>query len=39
MAKKYNSSQGHQLYKIDSIDEEGDIVIRNERARGDSEDE
>ena len=39
VAKKYNSSQGHQLYKIDSIDNDGDIVIRNERARGDSEDE
>ena len=37
--KKYNSSQGHQLYKIDSIDEDGDIVIRNERAKGDIEDE
>lgn len=39
VAKKYNSSQGHQLYKIDSIDKDGDIVIRSERARGDSEDE
>ena len=39
VAKKYNSSQGHQLYKIDSIDSNGDIVIRGERARGDSEDE
>ena len=39
VAKKYNSSQGHQLYKIDSIDEDGDIVIRNERAKGDIEDE
>ena len=39
VAKKYNSSQGHQLYKIDSIDEDGDVVIRNERAKGDIEDE
>ena len=39
VAKKYNSSQGHQLYKIDSIDEDGDIVIRSERAKGDIEDE
>ena len=39
MAKKYNSSQGHQLYKIDSIDAKGDIVLRNTRAQGDLEDE
>lgn len=39
MAKKYNSSQGHQLYKIDSIDAKGDIVLRSTRAQGDLEDE
>ena len=39
MAKKYNSSQGHQLYKIDSIDPNGDIVLRSTRMQGDLEDE
>ena len=39
MAKKYNSSQGHQLYKIDSIDSNGDIVLRSTRMQGDLEDE
>lgn len=39
MAKKYNSSPGHQLYKIDSIDANGDIIIRSTRAQGDEEDD
>ena len=39
MAKKYNSSQGHQLYKIDSIDKNGDVILRSTRAQGDLEDE
>ena len=30
--KKYASTEGHQLYKIQSIDENGDIIITNERA-------
>ena len=39
MAKKYNSTQGHQLYKIDAIDERGDVILRSTRAQGDLEDE
>ena len=32
--KKYASSGGHQLYKIDKIDELGNIILRVERAQG-----
>lgn len=39
MAKKYNSTPGHQLYKIESVDEYGDIIIRDSRAQGESEDD
>lgn len=31
IAKKYNSSGGHQLYKIASIDSNGDITLQTER--------
>ena len=34
VAKKYNSSGGHQLYKITSIDEDGDITLQTERYQG-----
>lgn len=34
MAKKYASTGGHTLYKIDSIDSNGDIVLRSERYQG-----
>jgi DNA polymerase-3 subunit alpha len=33
--KKYASSAGHQLYRIDSIEKNGDLVLRNERAQED----
>ena len=36
--KKYNSSPGHQLYKIDEIQPNGDLVLRHERYQGESED-
>lgn len=40
IVKKYNNAgMEHQLYKIDSITENGDLVIRNYRAQGDAEDE
>lgn len=38
VAKKYASSQGHQLYHIDSIDEFGNLTLRHERAQGEIED-
>ena len=38
-AKNYNSSSGHQLYKIDAIESNGDMILRSERVKGDLEDE
>ena len=32
--KKYASTGGHQLYKIDKIENNGDIQLRNERYQG-----
>lgn len=37
--KKYGNSQSHQLYHIDSIDENGEIILRHERVQGAMEDE
>ena len=37
--KKYASSGGHQLYKIDSIDKNGDLVLRTDRYQGEIIDE
>ena len=39
IAKKYNSTIGHQLYKIEKIDENGDIEIIDKRKQGDLIDE
>lgn len=37
--KKYNSSgASHQLYKIDAIDDKGELVLRTERKQGEYED-
>jgi DNA polymerase-3 subunit alpha len=36
--KKYASSGGHQLYKIDAIGKNGDLVLRNARYQGDTDD-
>ena len=33
--KKYSSSNGHQLYKIESIDKDGFISLKTERYKGD----
>jgi DNA polymerase-3 subunit alpha len=37
IAKKYAKTPGHQLYKIISIDDNGDIVLQGERNQGDYE--
>ena len=36
VSKKYNTSGGHQLYKIMSIDKDGDITLQTERYKGES---
>jgi DNA polymerase-3 subunit alpha len=38
ISKKYASTGGHQLYKIDSIDEFGDLTLRDGRYSGEAED-
>ena len=38
ISKKYASSGGHQLYKIDAINKDGSLVLRNERYQGEAED-
>ena len=38
IAKKYQSSGGHQLYKIDEVIDD-EIIIRTIRAQGDPEEE
>lgn len=37
--KKYASTGGHQLYKIEEVLSNGDLILRDSRAQGDSEDE
>jgi len=39
ISKKYASTGGHQLYKIDGINDDGTLVIRSERYKGIAEDE
>ena len=34
VAKKYQSTGGHQLYRIESIDEYGDLVLKDQRYQG-----
>jgi hypothetical protein len=34
IAKKYASTGGHQLYKIGSIDNDGDLVLIDHRYQG-----
>lgn len=38
VSKKYSATPGHQLYKIDEVFANGNIVLRAERAQGESED-
>ena len=35
--KKYSSTPGHQLYKIDEITEDGELILRHDRMSGESE--
>ncbi len=39
IVKKYASSSGHQLYKIDEIDKDGNLTLRNERMKGTEEED
>ena len=39
VSKKYNSVGGHQLYKIDRIDKNGDLILRNTRYKGEIEED
>ena len=39
ISKKYQSSGGHQLYKIENIDEKGNLVLVDKRPNGNFEDE
>jgi hypothetical protein len=39
IVKKYASTAGHQLYKIDQIDENGDLVLRHNRYKGEEEED
>ena len=39
MSKKYASSTGHQLYKIDEILPNGELILRNERYQGEEEED
>ena len=38
IVKKYSSTPGHELYKIDEVKDDGTIIIRHERAAGIAED-
>lgn len=37
--KKYASTPGHQLYKIDTLAQNGSIILRHERVKGEESDE
>lgn len=39
VAKKYNHTAGHTLYKITAITSDGDLILQTERAKGELEDE
>ena len=39
VAKKYASSGGHQLYKIQEVLNNGDLILQTERNKGDLEDD
>ena len=39
VSKKYASSGGHQLYKIDAIEPDGDLILRNTRYQGEAEED
>lgn len=39
IVKKYNSVAGHQLYKVDKINKDGTLILRDSRLAGEAEDE
>ena len=39
VVKKYTSSGGHQLYKIDKLEDNGDLLLKTERYQGLEENE
>lgn len=39
VAKKYASQGGHQLYKIDKLEDDGSLILRTERYTGDAEED
>ena len=39
VSKKYASTGGHQLYKIDAINEDGSLTLRDGRYQGEAEDD
>ena len=39
IAKKYQSTGGHQLYRIEEIQEDGSLVLLDSRPNGNVEDE
>jgi DNA polymerase-3 subunit alpha len=39
ISKKYASTGGHQLYKIDTINDDGTLTLRDGRYQGEAEDE
>ena len=39
IAKKYASTGGHQLYRIEGIEPDGDLILQDHRHQGESEDE
>ena len=38
VSKKYSATPGHQMYKIDEVAPNGNLILRAERAQGESED-
>lgn len=39
VCKKYNSTPGHSIYRIEAVNSDGTLVLTSDRASGDSEDE
>ena len=39
IAKRYNSTPGHTLYHIDAIDKSGDVILRDKRYQGETEED
>ena len=39
ITKKYAKDSGHQLYKIDKVEENGDLILRSTRYQGEEEED